>query len=334
MSESVTTSAPIIDVGPVKMVPIEEIRSDSDIFRLTTGDPPEDLIKSIREWGCFCPPVCACREGRLVPVAGFKRLSVLTALRSPGETIEVRELPEDTGTLRVLSVAAADTLRERPLNPFEIARGIRIAISSGHTQATIAKHLLPHFGVEPHETVVKRHLTLLRVEPDIAAYLEEKGVTLKRSLEFVRVPSDGAALLVELAAMLNLSARALEEWARMIGDIAQRDLRSWLETASQSGLLDLARDPDLTVADRARHCGRLLRKLRYPIWAQALATTRMRVRKLELPERVRVKWDETFESEGMALEIQVRTADELEQDVARLTERHSIKQLADLLDSL
>ena len=329
-----TKQSKVGELGRVRKLRFGDIHPDATMFRITAGDPTAALIESIAEWGCLSPPICIRRDGKLVPVAGFKRLHGLAGLLGPEAETEIRELPADTGTLRVLSVAAADTLRHRSLNPFEIARGIKIGISLGHTRATIAKHLLPHFGAEPHEAVVERHLKLLRMQPALVPFLEEKGVTLKRALELVRVPSDGAPLLVELATTLGLSARALEEWARMIGDIADRDLLSWPEMAEQSGLLEVARDPDLTVADRAKRCGRLLRKLRYPLWAQALATTRTRIRKLEAPERVTVKWDDTFESEGLILEIRVHDTGGFQEDVAHLTDEDRLERLEELLDSL
>lgn len=322
------------ELGRVRRVRIGDVDTGSSLFRITAGDATAGLIKSISEWGCISPPICIERETKLVPVAGFKRLDALAGILDPDQQIEVRELPAETGTLRILSVAAADTLCHRPLNPFEIARAVKVGLSLGHTRATMAKHLLPHLGVEPHEKVVERHLKLLRIQPAIATFLEGKGVTLKRALELVRVPSEGAPVLVELASTLGLSARALEEWARMIGDIAQRDLCSWSEMAKTSGLQEIARDADLTASDRARRCSRLLRKLRYPLWAQALATTRARIEKLDAPERVTVKWDDTFESEGLTLEIRVHDTGGFQDDVARLTAPDRLDRLADLLDSL
>ena len=148
------------------------------------------------------------------------------------------------------------------------------------------------------------------------------------------MPSSGAQVLVELARTLNLSARALEEYGRMLGDVALRDDVTWRDAAEAAGIVALACDLELPINERNRRCGRLLRGARYPMWAAALETARVRVAAIDLPERVKLAWDDRFEQDGLVLEVAVTHAEGFERDMRQLLNDSQMKRLQDLLDAL
>lgn len=321
-------------LGFMRRVKLSEIAIDDDSLRFTVGGPDKALVESVRQWGCLVPPIVKRGPESLVPITGFKRLRALQEALDSDAVVDVRFLDGEIGVLRAISVAAADQRRDRALNPFEVSRAVRLGLEAGLTRLVVAKHLLPLLGTDGHETVLKRYLKLQRVPPVLVPVLEEKGVNLKRALEFVRVPAEGAELLVTFSRSMGLSVRAMEEWSRMLGDIALRDLSSWREVARDSGLSETATDTDLSAPDRAKKCGRILRRLRYPLWAQALDTTRLRLGKMQIPDSATVQWDDRFEAEGLTMKIQVRDATEFETQMASLLAPEQIKRLKDLLDSL
>ena len=321
-------------LGFMRRVKVSEIAVDDHSVRFTVGGPAKSLVESISQWGCLVPPIVKQGASKLGPITGFKRLEALRETHGSDTVVDVRFLDGEIGVLRAISVAAADQRRDRPLNPFEVSRAVRIGMQAGLTRPVVAKHLLPLLGADGHETVLKRFLKLQRVPPVLIPVLEDKGVNLKRALEFVRVPAEGAELLVKYATELGLSVRAMEEWSRMWGDIALRDLCSWREVAHDSGLTETAANSNLSAPDRAKKCGRILRRLRYPLWAQALDTTRLRLGKMEIPDSATVQWDDRFEAEGLTMKIQVKDASEFETQMASLLAPDQIKRLKDLLDSL
>jgi hypothetical protein len=338
----------------VRRVPLATIGIDDERYRFTRGQPDAALRDSIAAWGCLVPPIVvalADHSDTAVPIAGFRRLAVLAELaagrsgrpwvgRQAGEDetrggdVEVRWLSAETPPCQVFSIAIADAAREGELGPFEVCRAAGRALEMGVARGDVISRLLPLFGLEPHSVVLKRHLKLERIPDDLAHYLERKGVNLRRALNFVSLEPKSAAVLVELAERLHLSARATEEWAKMMGDVARRDGLTWPQVAQRAGLLDADEQAsqDLPLSEQVKRGRQRLWALRYPTWHSVTEAATRAVEVLDLPPRARVHWDPQFERDGITLELSVRDVGELREDLRALGARSRLRALGDLLD--
>ena len=184
------------------------------------------------------------------------------------------------------------------------------------------------------DLVFVRHLNLEQIPTPLATVLEDRGVSLRRALNFVGLTEESAILLAELATRFRLSGRAIEEWSRMIGDIARREEQSWSEVAGQAELSDLAVQEDRQLDQRVREARANLWRLRYPTWYSAREAAKALASSVDLPERVTLIWDENFEQEGLVVEIQVRDGQELCQDLTSLLDPDRLEGIQRLLESL
>jgi hypothetical protein len=313
----------------IVQVRLDEIRIGDERFRLTTGNPDDALKKQIELWGCLSPPTVVFVDGSYVPVSGFKRLAASMEIVGGSDQIAVTRFDDSTDVLELLGAAARDVLKDRPLGPFEVARGLERALRLGLTRERIDTELLKLFGLDQHPTVSKRHLKLSRMSQPLARHLEATAISLKRALSFVALTRSQAALAVALANRFKLSARALEEWTRMISDIARRDDLSWSAVIESEELL--AAEPGHLSEKQGR---KRLWRVRYPNWAELDESARRIASEISPSDRVVLSWDDRFETDGIQLTCRIQYLEEFRRDVEELLDSHRARRLEQLLELL
>ena len=321
--------------SPIQRIVQGRIRLFDERFRITEGPPSSRLLTEIEHWGCLVPPICVSvgQEGDLVPVGGFKRLAALAQLHPASEKIEVSVLGPELSTLEVLAVAAHEIRRDREITPFEAMRGISRAIDEQVERSDIVRDLLGELGLEPHQNVLDRHLKLRRIPNDLARWLESKDVSLRRALRFAKLGRDEAACLAQLSTLFGLSLRAAEEWTQMIGDTARRDKVTWQAVVERAGLTKTSVDEGQEMPP-AKHAQQKLWALRYPHWKKAVETVRRRILDASLSERMRIVWDDTFETEGLQVHWRVANVSELKKDAEALIVPDRLKKLERVFESI
>ena len=313
-------------------VPSQRISESDERYRFTRGTASASLRSSIIACGCFSPPICVLEDEHYVPVTGFKRLQVLCDIASEVVVSVVRGADDP---ILLLALAANEIRTKREPTPFERSRAFHCAQGLGASRADIASRLAPALGLDPHEVVVRRHLMLLRVEESLAEWLERKGVSLKRALAFTRTRPEDARRLVDLITGLDPSARALEEWHRMLLDISKRDGTSLSAVLDGIGhQLPLETESNLSPADRANRLRESLWALRYPAWSTAQVEVEKILHKLCLPDGAEITWDRQFEKEGCSLILPIRILEQFRRDLVSLSDEHQLALFAELLDAL
>ncbi|MBN1946249.1 MAG: hypothetical protein JW797_11275 [Bradymonadales bacterium] len=320
--------------GRITCLPLHSVAIEDQRYRISKGGAADSLRESIGRWGCLTPPVCHQTDGSLVPVTGFRRLQVCRELLGPEGTVEVRVMDSSTPPVDLLSLAVWDTRRDGAVNPFLVCRTVRRALDLGLERELIKGRLLVDLGQEPEDSVMDRHLSLERICGPLAEALESRGVSLRRALRWVSVGDKAGELLAWLAESFRLNGRALQEWGGMLDQVARRDGMSWQQVAERAELVALATEQDRQLDQRAQAAFGRLWALRYPTWQAAKVEAEQRVKRLGLPERVEVSWDERFEEEGFTLSIAVRQPEQLQADLESLLEPERLDRIAKLLEAL
>jgi ParB family chromosome partitioning protein len=132
MDQPVQVNAPVKNVNPDRMVPIEHVsRSPKNPRRHFDEAELQDLASSIRQHGIVQPVVVRTVDGRLEIIAGERRwraaqLAGLTAI-----PVIVRDVDDRTA----LEIAIVENVQRSDLNPLEEALGYEQLIAEhGYTQ--------------------------------------------------------------------------------------------------------------------------------------------------------------------------------------------------------
>lgn len=202
----------------------------------------------------------------------------------------------------------------------EMARAMEVAVSLGMDQGQVARRLMPALGLEPHPELVRRHLRLLTLPPELLQLLLRKGFSLRRCLPFCDVAPEDARLLASVCQ--GLGARKIEQTATALREICARD---------GVALAELVRGLELDPAD-ARGIRRLDAR-RHP------ETTGLRQRGDEVAAKLsggvaRVAFDRNFSRDGVELSARLERPEDLDRLVQHLASPGSLQQLRRLLELL
>jgi hypothetical protein len=326
--------------GVVEMVSLEQVLIEDARYRLTRGNPTEELIENIRRWGCFTPPICWNQGEGLIPVSGFKRLKALQKIHclsgdDPSKKkIEVRVLSSGVDWLEMMACSAGEVLKDRPLNPFECARALTKGFEAGLSREEVIKTLLPVLGLQPYVNVLKQHLKLMETPDQLVQWLEPHNPPLKRALTFSRIKEGNVRVVMDVIEGLQPSLRGLEVLCQLIGECARRESLSWEDMLDKLLLRSILSDSDLSFSERNRRVKSRLWRCRYPNWAESQDRVDALLDALSLPERLSVAWDEQFEKEGFEMKLYVRTVEEMQEDLRSLLDPDNSKSLQVLLEAL
>ncbi len=203
----------------------------------------------------------------------------------------------------------------------EVARALEAGLRLGMDEAAAAERLLPALGLEPHVEMVRRHLRLLTLPPDLLQLLLSKGFSLRRCMPFCDVTRRDALLLARVCK--GLGARKIEQAATALREICARDGLGLerlvddleLDPLEQEGLarLDARRHPETTAL--RRRAGELARELG--------------------GREARVTFDPNFVRDGVEVTVRLEAEADLERALRRLAEpgkRDLLRRLLELLD--
>lgn len=124
--------------GYLIRVPLEQLHADPDNVREHLDDI-DDLAASIQEAGLLQPIVARKHQGRLIVVAGHRRLAAVRTLRWPDVPVIVRAdiKPDD-----VLAAMLIENGQRKDLDPIEEARGLaRLKAQLDLTDGELAKKI-------------------------------------------------------------------------------------------------------------------------------------------------------------------------------------------------
>jgi ParB family chromosome partitioning protein len=168
-----------------------------------------DLIESIRDHGILQPLLAQRTTGRLMLLAGHRRLAAAQTLGMTHVPVLVvgEQLPDDQ-----LVIAMAENLHRTPLSPLDEARACRALITMGRSKGDVATEL-----ARSSQWVADR-LALLELPAELAAKVDSKQMPVGQAAQL------GHQLRKQRHGGIVLGARAPQHFIRThpLADAARR----------------------------------------------------------------------------------------------------------------
>ena len=199
---------------------LADIDADDTTFRITTENHSDDLTASIGQVGLLCAPILSAGAHGLRVVSGFRRLAACRRLGL--ETVAARRprLPDDPW--RLAGWAVAENAAQRPLNPVETGRALRLlkryAPDPDHLRAA-----LRDFGLPDNPAAARRFAALCDLPADVQQAVARGALSLATADILGRLTPAEAKALADLLVRLRLGSNKQREVLEMIAEIAARE---------------------------------------------------------------------------------------------------------------
>ncbi len=291
-------------------IPLRALILEPAPYRITTESSLETLIASIKEVGLL-QPITVCRqETGYVVLAGHRRAEACTQLGY--DFIAARILPAEVSHVERAVVAVADNCSQRRLNLVEQARAVAV-LEKATGDAGGIEALAARAGMKINTEMIVKLKQVAEMVPAMQNALLAGTISLPIALRLAEKDSTTAVLLTDLFSKMG------------IGLNRQRQILAWLEEISARDKITIAAILDRVDAyakegikntqDRgtwSRGVIEQIRSIRYPALVAAEKKFRETLKKLKLPEGMRIEHPPHFEGNNFKVTLIIRKRDDLE----------------------
>ncbi|MCF7823274.1 MAG: hypothetical protein K9N35_03800 [Candidatus Marinimicrobia bacterium] len=204
-----------------------------------------------------------------------------------------------------------------PMSLMDKALLTRAALDLGLPRSAFAESLLPLLELAPREKLIDQVLYLLDLPLQLQTFIVDKELSLKRALIFQRAEPhlDWVTRFIDnLKIGINMTAEIIQN----IWELASLDDVDFKSKAVELGLWEMA---DTVYDDNRLAVMEIRQKInaaRYPTLTKAGEDLADELASVELPAKVRVKWDPQFEEQGLNIAFHARNEDELDAVLEKL----------------
>ena len=311
-------------------VPLQSIDFADEIFRISEDMDSAAMRASLAEIGQLNPVLLFEQASRRIIVCGFRRLR---ALRELGRTVALAQTRSSAGCSRLeaFRLAIFDNLSHREFSPLEKARILFTLKGACEVPLdTLVEVYLPLLRLPAHKNVLRRHLSLHILDPDLRGMFNDARLTLASVERLSGSPRDAQRKFASLLARIRLSAsrqRQMLDLAEEMASITETRLGEVFERAEIQSILG---DCRLSPFQKGEQIYGLLYRWRNPRLSQAEERFQVEKKQLGLPGVIRISPDPHFESLRLRVEFDVSSAQRFREISSALREAAEAPALEEL----
>ncbi len=230
-------------------------------------------------------------------------------------TIPVYLIQESESTLELLELIIE---YYNPMNLMDKALLTRAALDLGVPRSLLANNIYPAMNLAPREKLIDQVLFLLKLPSELQTFILDKDLSLKRALIFQRA-EEHLDWVVRFITNLKIGINMIAEIIQNIWEMAKLDDVDFKSKAEEMGLWEMA---DIAYEDNrfaVMEIRNKINKARFPTLSKAGADLSQSLEMLQLPESVKIKWDPTFERQGLDIAFHAKNYIDLEDTLEKLS---------------
>lgn len=215
---------------------------------------------------------------------------------------------------------------QRELYPIEIAKIIKILLSSGVEKKVIATDIADSLGINRGYKLTDKYLELNTIPQYIIDFLLLKTDSLKIWSRFTNRNENIFKII------LDYTSPTLSEFLEIeknLFEIAKRQNSSIDEAAAEYNLFSIIQEN----AQNIKKIRKILQEIRYPILSRHRTRINNELKNLKVPENLFVEPDKSLETKSISLSAHITS----EEDISRLRNflnEENVSKLKDILDLL
>jgi len=290
-----------------RLIPLADIDSRDERFRITTRRGSDDLNLSIGRLGLQAEPLVLPGASGFIIVSGFRRIA---ACRGLGwDSIRAQVLQTSSPYECALKAIAANSL-ERPLNLIEISRALRLldqyAPDGQVPPEDIAALVLP-----THAGMVAKLKTLCLLPAEAQDAVLEETISFAMACEIKRMEEGLAVAFARLFRELKTSLNKQREIVTLVAEIARREGIDPGHVLAEERLSRVLDTQELDRNQKTQHIRKLLRQRRFPALVAAEDNFHCLRQALRLGENLQLAPPRDFEGTRFTLTFNFERLEEI-----------------------
>jgi ParB family chromosome partitioning protein len=299
------------------LVPLRQIDSGDERFRITTRRDSADLQPSILRFGLLTPPLLVPGERGFIVVSGFRRLSACR--EAAWDALPARVLGRQISEYECALRAIAENSSARALNLIETARAL-VLLERHAPGGRVPPEDITALGLPAHSGLTSKLKSLDRLPAEVQAAVIAEAVSFPMACELGRLAPDLSVALAGLFVKLKTSLNKQREILTLISEIAVREEIDPQEVLRDPSLCRVLEVEEMDRNQKTRHIRRLLRRRRFPSLVAAEDRFHALHQRLKLDETLRLAPPRDFEGTRFALTLSFESSSEFESLRAELNE--------------
>ncbi|MGD9898285.1 MAG: ParB N-terminal domain-containing protein [Calditrichaceae bacterium] len=311
-----------------KSLNVNEIHLEPD-FDINSSPESGQLRSSIYQFGILSPLICFINKDRIYVIDGYKRLNIAADLSL--KSVPVIVLDSSFGFEKIAKIRLFSLNYDSEPNLYQkISIFHFLGINSVPIQELYAwrnQLNLPHN--ESQMDKIKRILQwpkpfLNYINKYNASYRQLRPLLDKSEAELQPIFDIGIQLSVRLVELINISELVFES--------ALNKKVSIEEILSHDSVRVVLSNDQLTKSQKTQHLKSALFSLRYPAISQHRLKALQKTKDINLPPNAQIRFDNSFESEGLQLIINIKDENDFTSALSLLNTKKNIASLKELLD--
>ena len=313
-------------------IPLTDINEEDLLTDFSMDGCPEKLMDSVKVIG-IRHPICVFASGNQYSiVSGHKRFQA--ASRSGLTTVPAFIAPEMDDASRLV-INLNENFGQRHYSDIEKGRILNKLTQAGVSDETIIKEYMPLLTLERSKKLYQNLSGVKSLSHKMLILLHRAGVPVKTFKTFYKWDS-----LTEVENMFSILKPGVNKWRdllELIDETAARENTTQGEIISRDDIQKVLTGSDLPAPQRYDPIHKILHNLRYPVLSDLRKQVARTLDEMELDDKTRLRFQDTFESNELKLELKFQSEKELAQQVEKIfkaLQTGSVKKLIKIFQDI
>ena len=314
----------------IQQVNINNILIDNSWFSLEkylfeSREAQSFLVNSLDQSGILYPVVIYKDNKELLHlIDGRKRLQY--AKQNNIQKINATILPEATPIADIIILILCNLRNHIESSIINKVQFICFAKSLNIPESWLLETLSVPLGLKTDAEFLSVCKRIYNMPGKIRIFCHEKKYSLKQLINLTCHSDNLLEQLAEWKSILHLTASTLDEIAVNLRDYLKAENRNMEDFLKEPDLLEIL-DSSLSPRDKTEKLRQLLYLKRFPTLSNVNNKIRDTIKKLNLPEQIIIKWDNTLENKNVDLNIHLNDPEKWN----RLLDTLNSKEIKDAL---
>ena len=314
--------------GERVLIPLAIIDDRPGPYTMSFGYDPGPMVESVRRVGLLNPPlVDRDKEGRVVIVAGYRRLM---ALRTLGEEkvhcVDLSGSGLTTG--EKLLIALYDNVASRGFNGAEKAMVLE-RLTDHFKEEDVVSLYMPLLGLPAHRPTLNAYVRLNELESEMRIAFAEGRLSFRSVRTLLEMDSSSRAACFKWLSNLTFNFNQQSQFLEIIIELSSSMGKTIPDLLQEDPLPDLLLDGGLNGPRKVKSTLDHLRSKRMPNLSRAEKRFQEMTRSLGLPEGVSLQHAPYFEAPDYRLELRFRDGKGLREKVLALAGNERLERIRD-----
>ncbi len=290
------------------IIPLDQIDSNDETYRITTKTNIDSLCKSISATGLIHPPLLINKNQKYTILSGFRRIKALRCLKKI--RTEVKIVDQDENELRKIQLAITDNVFQRKLNLIEQSRSFQLLSmvidDTNHLLKEASALRLPD-----NIQIINKIMRLCLLPSEIQQYILSGSISLPIALELDTLDNNLAIRIANIFNTFNFGLNKQREALTFLKEISIRENITILHLLEDDVIKRMIDDDTIERAERARQIRSYLKKRRFPQLIRAESNYRKLEKKLKIGNGTKLIPPVNFEGTSYTLCLDFKNLKEL-----------------------